>query len=105
MEYQWAIVLGHNHAWEAESCRLMTGFVDHGEGSAGCAVREVKEELYRYQLVSSDKCVALPTGTGFGLRDWLRSKDRASDDVTSLTAITLENLEESSILRRFYYRH
>ncbi|MBO6557940.1 MAG: NUDIX domain-containing protein [Pseudomonadales bacterium] len=113
VEYQGSIVLAHNRAWKVDFYGLITGFVDHGEGPAECAVREVKEELDldaeppsligvypfeqlnqviigyhvraagditlneeldRYQLVSPDECVAWSTGTGFALRDWLRSK-------------------------------
>ena len=39
------IVLAHNRSWPGTFCGLITGFVDHGEGPAECAVREVKEEL------------------------------------------------------------
>ncbi|MBT7335826.1 MAG: NUDIX domain-containing protein [Gammaproteobacteria bacterium] len=45
VEYQGKIVLAHNRAWRGAFNGLITGFVDHGEGAAECAVREVKEEL------------------------------------------------------------
>jgi ADP-ribose pyrophosphatase YjhB (NUDIX family) len=38
-------VLAHNRSWSGAFNGLITGFVDHGEGAAECAVREVKEEL------------------------------------------------------------
>ena len=52
----------------------ITGFVDHREGPEDCAVREVKEELDRDKLVAPRECAAWPTGTGYALRDWLRSQ-------------------------------
>lgn len=113
VEYEGNVVLAHNRAWERDFYSVITGFVDHGEGPADCAVREVKEELNldagpptllgvypferfnqiiigyhvtatgnitlneeldRYRLVSPRECVAWPTGTGYALRDWLRTQ-------------------------------
>ena len=34
----------------------------------------LNEELDRYKLVAPEDCIAWPTGTGFALRDWLRSQ-------------------------------
>lgn len=34
----------------------------------------LNEELDRYKLVPPEACVAWPTGTGFALRDWLRTR-------------------------------
>ena len=34
----------------------------------------LNEELDRYQLVAPEDCVAWSTGTGYALRDWLRTK-------------------------------
>ncbi len=34
----------------------------------------LNEELDRYKLVTPGECVAWPTGTGFALRDWLRTQ-------------------------------
>ena len=34
----------------------------------------LNEELDRYKLVAPQECVAWPTGTGYALRDWLRSQ-------------------------------
>ena len=45
VEYDGCIVLAHNRAWQGDFYGLITGFVDHCEGPAECAVREVKEEL------------------------------------------------------------
>ena len=45
MEYEQKIVFAHNKAWQGDFYGLITGFVDHREGPAECAVREVKEEL------------------------------------------------------------
>jgi NAD+ diphosphatase len=45
VECEGKIVLAHNRSWPGTFCGLITGFVDHGEGPAECAVREVKEEL------------------------------------------------------------
>jgi len=45
VEFEGKIVLAHNRSWPGTFCGLITGFVDHGEGPAECAVREVKEEL------------------------------------------------------------
>ncbi len=45
VEYEQRIVLAHNRAWQGDFYGLITGFVDHAEGPAECAVREVKEEL------------------------------------------------------------
>tara|TARA_R110002072_G_scaffold1780_3_gene14610 strand:+ start:4859 stop:5347 length:489 start_codon:yes stop_codon:yes gene_type:complete len=45
VEYEGKLVLAHNKSWPGKFCALITGFVDHGEGPADCAVREVKEEL------------------------------------------------------------
>lgn len=45
VECEGKIVLAHNRSWPGNFCGLITGFVDHGEGPAECAVREVKEEL------------------------------------------------------------
>ena len=45
VEREGKIVLAHNRMWPGTFCGLITGFVDHGEGPADCAVREVKEEL------------------------------------------------------------
>lgn len=45
VEFENKIVLAHNRSWPGNFCALITGFVDHGEGPAECAVREVKEEL------------------------------------------------------------
>ena len=113
VEYEDKVVLAHNRAWQGDFYGLITGFVDHREGPADCAVREVKEELDldatepsligvypferlnqviigyhvkatgtitlneeldRYQLVAPEDCVAWSTGTGYALRDWLRTK-------------------------------
>lgn len=113
VEYEEQVVLAHNRAWQGDFYGLITGFVDHREDPAACAVREVKEELDleagpptllgvygfdrlnqvivgyhvqatgtitlneeldRYKLVEPADCVAWPTGTGFALRDWLRTK-------------------------------
>ena len=45
VEYEGNIVLAHNRSWPNNFYGLITGFVDHREGPAQCAVREVKEEL------------------------------------------------------------
>ncbi len=45
VEYEQKIVFAHNKAWQGDFYGLITGFVDHREGPAECAVREVKEEL------------------------------------------------------------
>jgi len=45
VEYNEKIVLAHNRAWQGDFYGLITGFVDHREAPAVCAVREVKEEL------------------------------------------------------------
>ncbi|MDC1327903.1 NUDIX domain-containing protein [Pseudomonadales bacterium] len=45
VEFEDKIVLAHNRSWSGAFNGLITGFVDHGEGAAECAVREVKEEL------------------------------------------------------------
>lgn len=45
VEYEGKIVLAHNRSWRHDFYGLITGFVDHGEGAADGAVREVKEEL------------------------------------------------------------
>lgn len=45
VEYEGHVVLAHNRAWKGDFYGLITGFVDHREGPADCAVREVKEEL------------------------------------------------------------
>jgi len=45
VEYEHQIVMAHNRSWPGTFNGLITGFVDHGEGAAECAVREVKEEL------------------------------------------------------------
>lgn len=45
VEYEGGIVLAHNKAWKQEFYSVITGFVDHREAPADCAVREVKEEL------------------------------------------------------------
>lgn len=45
VEYEHHIVMAHNRSWPGTFNGLITGFVDHGEGAAECAVREVKEEL------------------------------------------------------------
>ena len=45
VEYDGHIVLAHNRAWQGDFYGLITGFVDHCEGPAECAVREVKEEV------------------------------------------------------------
>ena len=113
VEFEGKIVLAHNRSWPGTFCGLITGFVDHAEGPAECAVREVKEELdlnatpatligvypfeqmnqviigYHVQakgtitlneeldsfkLMPPEECVAWPTGTGYALRDWLRSQ-------------------------------
>lgn len=113
VEYEGNIVLAHNRSWPNTFYGVITGFVDHCEGAAQCAVREVKEELdldatpatligvypfermnqviigYHvqakgiitlneeldsYKLVPPEECVAWPTGTGYALRDWLRSQ-------------------------------
>ena len=113
VEYEGNIVLAHNRSWPGSFYGLITGFVDHGEAPAECAVREVKEELDlnatpatligvypfermnqviigyhvhakgiitlneeldRYKLVPPEQCVAWHTGTGYALRDWLRSQ-------------------------------
>ena len=113
VECEGNIVLAHNRSWPSTFYGLITGFVDHGEGPAQCAVREVKEELdldatpatligvypfeqmnqviigYHvrakgiitlneeldsFKLVPPEECVAWPTGTGYALRDWLRSQ-------------------------------
>ncbi len=34
----------------------------------------LNEELDRYRLMDPAECVAWPTGTGYALRDWLRTK-------------------------------
>ena len=114
VECEGKIVLAHNRSWPGTFCGLITGFVDHGESPADCAVREVKEELdldaapatligiypfermnqiiigYHVQatgtitlneeldsyiLMPPEECVVWPTGTGYVLRDWLRSKN------------------------------
>ena len=113
VEYEGNIVLAHNRSWPNNFYGLITGFVDHREGPAQCAVREVKEELdldatpatligvypfermnqviigYHVQatgtitlneeldsfkLMPPEECVVWPAGTGYALRDWLRSK-------------------------------
>lgn len=113
VEYDGRIVLAHNRSWQSNFYGLITGFVDHREGPADCAVREVKEELDldaepasligvypfermnqiiigyhvratgtislneeldRYKLVAPEECLVWPTGTGYALRDWLRSQ-------------------------------
>ena len=43
VECEGKIVLAHNRAWPGDFYGLIPGFVDHGEGPAECAVREVKE--------------------------------------------------------------
>lgn len=114
VEFEGNIVLAHNRSWPNTFYGLITGFVDHCEGPAECAVREVKEELdldatpatligvypfermnqviigYHVQaegvitlneeldsfkLVPPEECVVWPTGTGYALRDWLRSQN------------------------------
>ena len=45
VEYEGQIVMAHNRSWPGTFNGLITGFVDHREGAAECAVREVKEEL------------------------------------------------------------
>ena len=45
VEYEGKIVLAHNRAWQGEFYGVITGFVDHAESPADCAVRETKEEL------------------------------------------------------------
>ena len=45
VEYEGKIVFAHNSAWHGDFYGLITGFVDHREDPADCAVREVKEEL------------------------------------------------------------
>lgn len=45
VEYEGKVVLAHNRSWKGPFNGLITGFVDHAEGAAECAVREVKEEL------------------------------------------------------------
>jgi len=45
VEFEEKIVFAHNRAWQGDFYGLITGFVDHREGPAKCAVREVKEEL------------------------------------------------------------
>ena len=45
VEFDGKIVLAHNRSWRGDFYGVITGFVDHGEGAAECAVREVKEEL------------------------------------------------------------
>lgn len=45
VEFQDRVVLAHNRSWRGNFNGLITGFVDHAEGAAECAVREVKEEL------------------------------------------------------------
>ncbi len=45
VEYEERIVVAHNRAWQGDFYGLITGFVDHREAPAECAVREVKEEL------------------------------------------------------------
>lgn len=45
VEFEEKIVFAHNRAWQGDFYGLITGFVDHREGPAECAVREVKEEL------------------------------------------------------------
>ncbi len=45
VEYEEKILLAHNRAWQGSFYGLITGFVDHREAPADCAVREVKEEL------------------------------------------------------------
>jgi NADH pyrophosphatase NudC (nudix superfamily) len=45
VEHEERIVLAHNRAWQGDFYGLITGFVDHREAPAECAVREVKEEL------------------------------------------------------------
>ena len=113
VEYEGNIVLAHNRSWPNNFYGLITGFVDHREGPAQCAVREVKEELdldatpatligvypfermnqviigYHVQatgtitlneeldsfkLMPPEECVVWPAGTGYALRDWLRSQ-------------------------------
>jgi NADH pyrophosphatase NudC (nudix superfamily) len=113
VEYEGNIVLAHNRSWPNTFYGLITGFVDHREGPAQCAVREVKEELdldatpatligvypfermnqviigYHVQatgtitlneeldsfkLMPPEECVVWPAGTGYALRDWLRSQ-------------------------------
>jgi hypothetical protein len=34
----------------------------------------LNEELDAFKLMSPEDCVAWPTGTGYALRDWLRSQ-------------------------------
>ncbi len=113
VEFDGKIVLAQNRSWRGDFYGVITGFVDHAEAPANCAVREVKEELdldaaqatligvypfermnqviigYHVQatgtitlneeldafkLMSPEDCVAWPTGTGYALRDWLRSQ-------------------------------
>jgi len=113
VEFDGKIVLAHNRSWRGDFYGVITGFVDHAEAPADCAVREVKEELdldaspasligvypfermnqviigYHvratgtislneeldaFKLMSPEDCVAWPTGTGYALRDWLRSQ-------------------------------
>jgi len=45
VEFDGKIVLAHNRAWPGSFHGVITGFVDHAEAPADCAVREVKEEL------------------------------------------------------------
>ena len=45
VEYEGNIVLAHNRSWRNTFHGLITGFVDHCEDPAECAVREVKVEL------------------------------------------------------------
>lgn len=45
VEYENKIVLAHNKAWKQDFYSVITGFVDHAEAPADCAVRETKEEL------------------------------------------------------------
>ena len=45
VEYEGKVVLANNSSWRNDFYGLITGFVDHCESPAECAVREVKEEL------------------------------------------------------------
>jgi NAD+ diphosphatase len=45
VEHEGAIVLARNRAWPRTFYGLITGFLERGESTERCALREVKEEL------------------------------------------------------------
>lgn len=55
---------------------------------------ELNEELDDFKLVPFNQCVAWPTGTGYALRDWLRTRDIEPTMMTLPTAKVERNGKE-----------